>query len=156
MTVTTEIAIEEMTPADAASLLQASPTARMVDVRNRAEWAYVGVPDLSAFDRALWQIELFAFPGNVPNPAFLDDLSAHLEADGAGTADLLFICRSGARSMTAARAVAIEAAAGRLPAAAGLARVINVREGFEGDLDGEGHRGTVNGWKVNGLPWRQS
>ena len=32
----------------------------------------------------------------------------------------------------------------------------NVAEGFEGDLDSEGRRGRVNGWKVRGLPWRQS
>ncbi|MEM7686023.1 MAG: rhodanese-like domain-containing protein, partial [Pseudomonadota bacterium] len=32
----------------------------------------------------------------------------------------------------------------------------NVAEGFEGDLDADGHRGTINGWKAHGLPWRQS
>ncbi|MEM9782884.1 MAG: rhodanese-like domain-containing protein [Pseudomonadota bacterium] len=156
MSVTNEILIDEMSPSEAADLLQREPTARMVDVRNEAEWTFVGVPDLSAYGRALWRVELFSFPANVPNQAFLDDISAHLEADGRETADLLFICRSGMRSMTAARAVAAEAAAGRLPAGVSLKRVINVREGFEGDLDGRGHRGTVGGWKVNGLPWRQS
>jgi len=58
---------------------------------------------------------------------------------------VLFLCRSGARSRAAAMAAT----------AAGYARAYNVAEGFEGDLDAEGHRGRVNGWKVAGLPWRQ-
>jgi hypothetical protein len=33
---------------------------------------------------------------------------------------------------------------------------INVTEGFEGDLDAEGHRGNLNGWRARGLAWRQS
>ena len=33
---------------------------------------------------------------------------------------------------------------------------VNVAEGFEGDLDGERHRGNLNGWKARGLSWRQS
>ncbi|MEM6971680.1 MAG: rhodanese-like domain-containing protein [Pseudomonadota bacterium] len=156
MPVKSEIRIDEVTPAEAAELMRNDASVRMIDVRSKAEWAFVGVPDLGPFGRRLWQIELFSFPTNVPNPAFIDDLSAHLETDGNEAADLLFICRSGMRSMTAARAVAGEAMAGRLPAAGNLSRVINVSEGFEGDLDGEGHRGSVNGWKVSGLPWRQS
>ena len=39
--------------------------------------------------------------------------------------------------------------------ALGYARCYNIAEGFEGDKDGAGHRGTVNGWKVRGLPWVQ-
>jgi len=31
-----------------------------------------------------------------------------------------------------------------------------VAGGFEGDLDGDGHRGSQNGWKASGLPWRQT
>jgi rhodanese-related sulfurtransferase len=38
---------------------------------------------------------------------------------------------------------------------AGFTRAFNVSGGFEGNLDGEGHRGGVNGWKASGLPWRQ-
>ncbi len=60
-------------------------------------------------------------------------------------APVLFLCRSGARSRSAAMAAT----------AAGYAKAYNVAEGFEGDLDGEGHRGKLNGWKVAGLPWRQ-
>jgi hypothetical protein len=31
----------------------------------------------------------------------------------------------------------------------------NVLEGFEGPKDGEGHRGTLGGWRKAGLPWVQ-
>ena len=59
---------------------------------------------------------------------------------------LLFLCRSGVRSAHAAMAAT----------AAGFGQAFNVAEGFEGEVDGAGHRGTVDGWKVAGLPWRQS
>jgi len=38
---------------------------------------------------------------------------------------------------------------------AGFPRAFNVADGFEGPVDQEGHRGTVAGWKADGLPWRQ-
>ena len=28
-------------------------------------------------------------------------------------------------------------------------------EGFEGDLDGQAHRGGTSGWRLRGLPWQQ-
>ena len=31
----------------------------------------------------------------------------------------------------------------------------NVLEGFEGDVDTQGHRGRLGGWRLRGLPWRQ-
>jgi rhodanese-related sulfurtransferase len=58
---------------------------------------------------------------------------------------VLFLCRSGGRSRNAAVAMT----------AAGFGSCYNVAEGFEGDKDGEGHRGRVGGWKLAGLPWRQ-
>jgi hypothetical protein len=39
--------------------------------------------------------------------------------------------------------------------AIGFAHCFNIAGGFEGDIDGNGHRG-VGGWKSAGLPWRQS
>ena len=60
-------------------------------------------------------------------------------------APLVFVCRSGVRSVAAAHAAT----------AAGLGRSYNVIDGFEGGLDAEGHRGTT-GWRAAGLPWRQS
>ncbi|MHA1113507.1 MAG: rhodanese-like domain-containing protein, partial [Alphaproteobacteria bacterium] len=61
-------------------------------------------------------------------------------------APTLFLCRSGARSMAAAMAMT----------ALGHTDCRNIVEGFEGDLNGDHHRGEASGWKAAGLPWEQS
>jgi rhodanese-related sulfurtransferase len=58
----------------------------------------------------------------------------------------MFLCRSGVRSRAAAIAMT----------RAGFSRAYNIAGGFEGDLDGERHRGAANGWKAAGLPWKQT
>ena len=57
-----------------------------------------------------------------------------------------FLCRSGARSRAAAMAMT----------GAGFPACFNIENGFEGVPDAQGHRGRVNGWKADDLPWRQS
>ncbi|MEM6942673.1 MAG: rhodanese-like domain-containing protein [Pseudomonadota bacterium] len=139
--------MSEIGPKEAWELLGADPAARLVDVRTRAEWSFVGLPDLGETGKRAWTVEWVGFPAMTPNQAFLSELSQFAAADGGMPETLLFICRSGARSLAAARLVAEEIE--------GVEHCINVAEGFEGDLDGDGHRGSVNGWKVAGLPWRQ-
>ena len=39
--------------------------------------------------------------------------------------------------------------------AAGFSEVINVLHGFEGDLNDQFKRSTLNGWRHDGLPWEQ-
>jgi rhodanese-related sulfurtransferase len=85
-----------------------------------------------------------------PNPQqFVTQAKAALAKLG-GTAPevrpILAICRSGARSLAAAQALA----------AAGFTELYNVAEGFEGDRDEDGHRNTINGWRQRGLPWIQT
>lgn len=124
-----------LTPKEAAELLQLNPNARLVDVRTRAELDWVGrIP-------AAVEIEWQCYPGNASNTQFVQQLKHSVS----GEAMLLFICRSGARSSAAAR-VATEA---------GFADCYNVLEGFEGDKDAQGHRGTLGGWRFYGLPWTQ-
>jgi rhodanese-related sulfurtransferase len=77
-----------------------------------------------------------------PNPGFDDGVRALLAQGGK---PLLMLCRSGARSIAAARR------ATELGATA-----YNILEGFEGDLDAHGHRGQLGGWRRRGLPWRQN
>ncbi|MEM6679429.1 MAG: rhodanese-like domain-containing protein [Pseudomonadota bacterium] len=141
--------VMETGPAEAWAMLLEDPDTRMVDVRSAAEWTFVGMPDLGEAGKRIWPIEWSHFPGMMQNAQFLDQLAAMAKNDGGMPRRLLFICRSGARSMAAARTVASVAPS---PVEA----CINVAEGFEGDLDTEGRRGRVNGWKVAGLPWRQS
>ena len=122
--------------------LAATPEAVLVDVRTRAEWAYVGVPDLAALGRPLIQVEWQRFPGGMRNPDFVEEVKAR----GIGPEQPVYLlCRSGVRSAAAAEALAAEGYTTH-----------NIADGFEGQIDGAGHRGQLGGWKVAGLPWAQS
>jgi rhodanese-related sulfurtransferase len=121
-------------PAEAHKLMQAG--AKLVDVRTKPELQYVGkVPGSLAVE---WQ----TYPGSRENPEFLAELAAAVPKD----APVMFICRSGARSHSAADAAT----------RAGWREAYNVLEGFEGNKDSEQHRNTVNGWRKAGLPWTQT
>jgi len=124
-----------LTPAEAHELWRNAPGAKLVDVRTRAEWDYVGrIPGAV-------EIEILTYPGNRPNAAFVTELENKVEK----TAPVLFICRSGGRSHNAAM----------LAQEAGYSDAYNVLEGFEGDRDSQGHRNTTGGWRAAGLPWTQ-
>jgi rhodanese-related sulfurtransferase len=105
----------------------------LVDVRTDAEREWVGfVPGAIAVAWKQW-------PGMAMNPHFDAELKA--AADGK---KLLLLCRSGVRSIAAAkRATEL-----------GL-QAFNILEGFEGDPDGHAQRGNKGGWRLTGLPWRQ-
>ena len=132
-----------LSPKEAWDMLAADPDARLIDVRTTAEWAYVGVPDISDLDKTPLFIPWITFPAQQPNPDFVQQVAA---APGVTQkTPLLFICRSGVRSAYAAAALS----------AMGYRKCYNVAEGFEGDHDDHDHRGTIGGWKVAGLPWKQ-
>ena len=132
---------------EAWDLLLQDPKAQLVDVRTVAEWNFVGLPDLSELERRAHCIEWQGYPTMQPNTNFTADATEALQAAGAGPeTPILFICRSGARSRAAAMAMT----------RAGFEKAFNIAGGFEGDLDGEGHRGLKSGWKAAGLPWRQT
>lgn len=125
----------ELLPAEAHLLLQLAPGARIVDVRCRAEWDWVGrVPGAV-------EIEWNQYPGSVRNPHFLAELKRQVDPQ----ALVMFLCRSGVRSIGAASAAS----------EAGYTNCYNILEGFEGDKDAHGHRNTVGGWRKAGLPWHQ-
>ena len=133
----------DITPEHAWELLRENPDAVLVDVRTDAEWKYVGVPDTSSLGRKTILIEWVSYPTGTRNDNFVDQLK---EAGIAGgeNAPVIFLCRSGQRSIGAAEAAT----------AAGIGPSYNVLDGFEGGLDADGHRGAV-GWRALGLPWRQ-
>lgn len=142
----TFIHIADVPVAETWTRLKADPKAVLIDVRTKAEWAFVGVPDLSALGRRPVMMEWQSFPESRVDAQFVDRLAALLLAAGASQDDALyFICRSGGRSRMAAEAMA----------EAGFRRCANVAEGFEGPLDDRRHRGVVAGWKASGLPWMQ-
>jgi len=124
-----------LTPAEAYEVWQLAPGARLVDVRTRAEWDWVGrVPSAV-------EIEWLTYPGNKPSPSFIAQLKREVDHE----ALVMFMCRSGGRSDQAARAATQE----------GYTDCYNVLEGFEGDRDAEGHRNRIGGWRHAGLPWQQ-
>jgi len=138
--------IEEDDVASAWSALQGNPRSQLVDVRTRAEWTYVGIPDLGALGKRTVLVEWQTFPDQSVDPRFAERLANELQALGVQVDDdLFFICRSGSRSLAAARAMA----------SAGYRACHNVTEGFEGPLDDDRHRGSLSGWKAIGLPWLQ-
>lgn len=137
----------DIAPKEAWELLATSPAAQLVDVRTLAEWNFVGLPDLSELGRQAHCIEWQSFPVMARNPAFAADALKAVTAAGADQdTPVLMLCRSGARSRAAAMALT----------GAGFRQAYNIAGGFEGDPDGMRHRGLVNGWKAEGLPWRQS
>ena len=132
----------DVTPLDAWARLADNPRAVLVDCRTRAEWSFVGVPDVSPLGKQTVFVEWVGFPDGARNPQFVDDLrSAGITDDD----EVLFLCRSGQRSIGAAEAAT----------AAGIGESYNVLDGFEGGVDASGHRGSV-GWRAEDLPWRQS
>lgn len=133
----------DITPEQAWKLLSDNPQAVLVDVRTDAEWRFVGVPDLSSLGREVVYIEWNTGNG-VRNENFLSELQEHVPSGEAGERPVVFLCRSGNRSIGAAK-VATEA---------GITPAYNVLDGFEGNLDVSGHRGGT-GWRAVGLPWRQ-
>jgi rhodanese-related sulfurtransferase len=122
-------------PAEAQLILQEAPAAKLVDVRTRAEWEWVG------FIPGSVQIEWQTYPGGEPNLHFMNGLQQQVDKESL----VMFLCRSGARSHAAAT----------MATQAGYLDCYNVLQGFEGDKDANGHRNSVGGWRAAGLPWKQ-
>jgi len=134
--------VDNVPPAQVWEALKSDPKAQLVDVRTDAEWTFVGLPDLAPAGKQAVLIQWQVFPSMHVNETFAAQLT---EAGFTPEHHLYFICRSGQRSLAAAEAAQ----------AAGFSHAFNVAEGFEGPPNGNGHRGTVAGWKARTLPWRQ-
>ena len=91
----------DLTPQEAWLLLKKSPEAVLIDVRTQPEWAFVGIPDLSTINKAIIPISWQIFPNMIVNPRFISDLT---EAGLSSEHHLCFLCRSGVRSVAAAKA----------------------------------------------------
>lgn len=130
--------MQHLDPLAAHAFLQAHPEAALVDCRTEIEHMYVGHP--VGAEHVAWQDG----PDWEIDPRFADKVARVVKGDR--SRPVLLICRSGRRSVDAGEALE----------AAGFTAVINVLEGFEGDLDDDFHRGTLGGWRFRGLPWQQS
>lgn len=111
-----------------------SGEAVLVDIRTDAERDWVG------FIPGAVNIEWKHWPGMQVRADFDEELRAKVP----GGSKLVMLCRSGIRSVASSkRATELGYEA------------YNILEGFQGDPDPQGHRDTVGGWRVRGLPWRQ-
>lgn len=141
-----EVTVDEVDVEEVWARLAAAPDSVLIDVRTKPEWEFVGIPDLSQLGKEPLLIEWKTYPDGQINPAFVEQLTARLQAMGATPeTDLFFICRSGGRSLAAAKALAER----------GYRACHNVAGGFEGPVGPDRHRGSVSGWKAAGLPWMQ-
>ena len=140
--------VGEVEPTEAWQILRDNPRAVLIDVRTRSEWGFVGVPDLTGLPNPPIFIEWASGPTMSINPRFVAEVKEAVEEINPDT--ILFLCRSGVRSLHAAHAVVAEQTS-----SGDAAACVNVAEGFEGDPDATGQRGNLNGWKARGLAWRQ-
>lgn len=142
----------DLEPKEAWDLLAREKNAVLVDCRSQAEWSFVGLPDLGPLGKRPVLVEWQSFvPGNAENghrPRMIANLSFAQDLENAGApkdASIVFICRSGGRSRSAAIAMTQQ----------GWALCYNLAGGFEGGHDDSHHRGGAQGWKADGLPWGQ-
>ena len=129
-------------PKMAVERLQSNSQALFVDVRSKAEYKYVGFPENSIL------IPWIDDPDWEPNPeAFSDAVMQELDGrENLLNTEIILICRSGFRSNEALKCLENK----------GFTQVSHVASGFEGDLDENDHRGNLNGWRHDGMPWSQS
>ena len=132
----------DLDPQKAWDLLEQNKDCYLVDCRTNAEWNYVGVPDLYSIGKNVLFIEWQTYPLMEKNNNFLQEIN---DTGIPKDAKLIFICRSGARSRSAAEFLTHR----------GYKSCYNLSGGFEGNHDSEGHRGNVSGWKQKNLPWKQ-
>ena len=144
-------AYEDVTPTEAYYMATTEENTYILDVRTIAEWDWVGHPGVNKLDEGIelegkvinisYKIE---YKGDfIINPSFLVDVQNMFPDPDEVT--LITLCRSGGRSVAAA--LALEAV--------GYSNMVNMLTGFEGSKDASGYR-TLNGWKVDGLPYNYS
>ncbi len=126
-----------------------------VDVRSKAEATFLGMArDVDALipyqdfngETASWDAKASSYALE-PNLDFLPMIEKALRTRQLSKhSPIVLMCRSGARSATAVT----------LLARYGYSQVYTVVDGYEGDVAKSGPQAgqrTINGWRVEGLPW---
>ena len=128
--------IQRMDPKAAHQALTQTPGSVLIDVRDPIESKFVGYP--KGAHNIPWKF--------APDMRLNDRFLAEVKAVASAETPIYLLCRSGQRSMQAAELLEAE----------GFKRLVNIEEGFEGDLDQNKHRSNTGGWRFYGLPWEQS
>ncbi len=129
--------------------LQDNPKAVLIDVRSEMEFLFIGHPKgaihVPWIDEPDWEINPH-FAADVRKLMLGGVISDHESKDCQIEAvPVVLICRSGRRSLEA----------GKVLIKNGFSEVYNISDGFEGPLDAEHHRSTLDGWRFHNLPWEQ-
>ena len=130
--------MKHLLPKETWALLQQQPDALFIDVRMPIEAQYVGRPPGAI------NIPWYDYPEFNPDPQGFVQAVQKLATSKQQT--VVLICRSGLRSVDGG--IALEKA--------GFTQVVNVLDGFEGELDDNQQRGKEGGWRFDGLPWTQT
>ncbi len=138
-----EVCAGNISSKDAWQFLKSNEDTILVDVRTLPEWTFVGIPDLSSLGKETIILSWRIYPGMEINSDFENKLSKIISDKDT---PILFICRSGGRSLDAAAAMTSK----------GYKNCFNISDGFEGPIDTKGHRCSIDGWKAANLPWKQS
>jgi len=115
------------------NFLETNPNSVVLDVRTEEEWNEVGKPDAESLNSKTFFISLLIGPDRKKNENFIKDF---LQKKISKKDNILVICRSGVRSMAAAKLLQQE----------GYKNLVNISDGFEGNP------ATGEGWKKINLP----
>ena len=115
------------------NFLETNPNSVVLDVRTEEEWNGVGKPDAESLNSKTFFISLLLGLDRQKNENFTQDF---LQKKISKKDNILIICRSGVRSMAAAKLLQQE----------GYKNLVNISDGFEGNP------ATGDGWKKSNLP----
>ena len=132
-------------------------------IEGAADGAGIGDRFLGHVERCRVLLHLVDADGEAPTAGY-DIVRGELEAYGAGLEDkpeIVVLSKSDTATPQKIAAVsrAIERRTGVPPlvassmTGAGMEAVLNALAGFEGNVDANGQRGKVGGWRLAGLPW---
>ena len=133
-----------LSPQQAYQMQEDDPRAILVDIRSSMEFLFVG------HAKGAVHVPWIDEPDWTVNPHFVTDirklvLGGAVCTEDEGCSPVILICRSGKRSHEAGKALI----------SANFNRVFHVDEGFEGELDDNHQRSSINGWRFHNLPWEQ-
>ncbi|MCH9753593.1 MAG: hypothetical protein K0T99_01675 [Alphaproteobacteria bacterium] len=113
--------------------LSKNPNAYLIDVRTPEEWEHIGIPDLSSIGKKVKLISWMKDLEGNKNENFIKELESNIPDK---EDMLIFICRSGVRSLNAAKHACSH----------GYKSCFNIQDGFEGNNNNEG-------WKNSNLAY---
>lgn len=140
------MAVDDVDVAAAWEGLNSGPCSRLVDVRTRAEWTYVGIPDLGPIGKRAVLVEWQTFPIKPSMRALSSGLAAssRRSACSCTTTSILFAVR--------------EAVAWQQPEQwrrRGTSLATTSLSVSKDRLTICGTEAPLGGWKATGLPWQQ-